>query len=120
TQVTDFGSQQSAGLSSNGSTRGFWRSAPWLVRAALALPAILFVRIGWKYLTAPFQVAAGSDMSLGSPAAVTDMRAFGGIFLALAVVIALSLMRERRLRGGLIFVAIVIGIVTAARVFGVL
>src|SRR5690348_15831308 len=58
----------------------FWRYALWFERFCLAAPTLLFLRIGWKYLSAAAEVAAGSQIVRGSPGAVTDMRAFGAIF----------------------------------------
>jgi ABC-type dipeptide/oligopeptide/nickel transport system permease subunit len=96
----------------------FWHYAPWLVRVILAVPTLLFIRIGEKFVIDPLQVAAGSDMELGSPAAVTDIRAFGAMFLAVAALTLLSIFSTRRLLAGLVLVAFVIGFVTAARVLG--
>jgi uncharacterized protein DUF4345 len=98
----------------------FWRYAPWLARLCLAAPTLLFLRIGWKYLSAPAEVAAGSQMVLGSPAAVTDMRAFGAIFLAIAVIAFVSLASTRRLLTGLTIVTVVVGFATAARALGMI
>lgn len=98
----------------------FWRYARWLARLCLAAPTLLFLRIGWKYLSAPAEVAAGSQMVLGSPAAVTDMRAFGAIFLAFAAIAVFSLVSTRRLLTGLAIVTIVVGFATAARVLGMI
>jgi len=102
-------------------TRGdrFWQYAPWIARVILAAPTLLFTQIGVKYLTMPQQVAAGSQMTLGSPAAVTDMRAFGAIFLGLAIACLWSLLSTRRLLSGLTLTAIVVGCVTAARLVGI-
>jgi hypothetical protein len=99
---------------------GFWGYAPWLVRLMLAVPALLFVRIGEKYVIDPLQVAAGSGMELGSPAAVTDTRVVGAMFLAIGALTVFSIFSTRRLLAGLVLVAIVIGFVTAARVLGLL
>jgi len=62
--------------------------------------------------------AAGSGMTLNSPAAVTDMRVEGAVFLALAALTLLSLLDKRRLLAGLGLIATVVGFVTAARVLG--
>ena len=67
----------------------------------------------------PQQIAAGSQMTLGSPAAVTDMRAFGAIFLGLAIACLWSLLSTRRLLSGLTLTALVVGCVTAARLAGI-
>jgi hypothetical protein len=99
---------------------GFWRFAPWLARAMLALPTALFLRIGWKYLIDPIGAAAASGISLGSPAAITDIRAFGATFLAVAVLTGRSLIGTRWLLTGLAVVAIVVALVTATRLLGVI
>jgi hypothetical protein len=98
----------------------FWRYAPWLERLCLAAPTLLFLRIGWKYLSAPTEVASGSQMVLGSPGAVTDMRAVGAIFLAIAAIALVSLASTRRLLTGLTVVTVVVGFATAARVLGMI
>jgi Domain of unknown function (DUF4345) len=103
----------------DGAATAFWRLAPWLVRVTLALPATLFLFIASKYLSDPVGVAAGSGMSLGSPAAVTDVRVSGAVFLAVAVTILVSLMGTRRLRAGLVLTTTLVGIVTATRVLGI-
>jgi hypothetical protein len=98
----------------------FWRYAPWLERLCLVAPTLLFLRIGWKYLSAPAEVAAGSQIVLGSPEAVTDMRAFGAIFLAFAAIALVSLASTRRLLAGLTIVAVVVAFATAARALGMI
>jgi hypothetical protein len=92
--------------------------ALWLVRLILAVPTFLFIRIGVKYVIDPWQVAAGSGMQLDSPAAVTDTRVVGAIFLGIAALTLFSMFSARRFLAGLVLVAIVIGFVTAARVLG--
>jgi cytochrome b561 len=99
---------------------GFWHYASWLTRFILAPPAVLFAVIGWKYLSDPLEVAAGSGTILGSPAAVTDSRAMGAIFLALAALTILALVSERRVLAGLAMVATVDAFVTGARLLGVI
>jgi Domain of unknown function (DUF4345) len=98
----------------------FWRYAPWVERLCLAAPTLLFLLIGGKYLSAPTEVAAGSQMVLGSPGAVTDMRAFGAVFLAVAAIAVFSLVATRRLLTGLTIVTVVVSFATAARVLGVI
>src|SRR6516162_544145 len=98
----------------------FWRYAAWLERLCLAAPALLFLRIGWKYLSGPGGVAASSQIVVGSPAAATDMRAFGAIFLAFAAIALVSLVSTRHLLAALTVVVIVVGFATAARVLGMI
>jgi hypothetical protein len=99
---------------------GFWRYAPWLERVILVVPTLLFTVIGWKYLSQPIETTADSQIVLGSPAAITDTRAQGAVFIALALFTLVSLVSTRRLLGGLMLVAIVVGFITAARVLGAL
>jgi Domain of unknown function (DUF4345) len=99
-------------------TGGFWDHAIWLERLCLAAPALLFLRIGWKYLSDPEGAAAASQIVLGSPAAATDMRAFGAIFLAFAAIALVSLVSTRHLLTGLTVVVAVVACATAARVLG--
>lgn len=81
--------------------RSWWDYAPWISRAILVLPSVLFVLIGSKYFATPNQVAAGSEMTLNSPAAVTDLRVEGAVFFALAALTVMSLLHTRRLLAGL-------------------
>jgi cytochrome b561 len=96
-----------------------WRYAPWLTRLILAAPTLLFILIGFKYMGEPVQTTAESGTLLGSPAAVTDTRAMGAIFLALAALTLFALFSERRLLAGLFLVAIVDGFATGARLLGI-
>jgi hypothetical protein len=65
-------------------------------------------------------VAAASQIALGSPAAATDMRAFGAIFLAFAAIALVSLVSTRHLLTGLTVVVAVVGCATAARLLGMI
>ncbi|MFY9839834.1 MAG: cytochrome b/b6 domain-containing protein [Xanthobacteraceae bacterium] len=96
----------------------FWDYAPWLNRAILALPLLLFVLIGFKYLATPDKVATASGMLLRSQAAVTDLRVEGALFFALAALTLASLLDTRRILAGLGLIATVVGFVTAARILG--
>lgn len=98
----------------------FWRYAHRVARFFLVVPAALFIVIGWKYLSGPVQIAAGSQITLGSPAAVTDMRAEGALFLALAALLSFSLASSRRVLAGLVLLATVIVFVTASRILGII
>ena len=97
----------------------FWRYAAWLERLCLAAPTLLFLRIGWKYLSDPAETAARSRIVLASPEALTDMRAFGAIFLAFAAIALVSLVSTRRLLTGSIVIALVLGCATVARALGI-
>ncbi|MBV9341233.1 MAG: DUF4345 family protein, partial [Acidobacteria bacterium] len=56
---------------------------------------------------------------LGSPEAVTDMRAFGAIFLAFAAIALVSLVSTRRLLTGSMVIALVLGCAIVARALGI-
>jgi hypothetical protein len=75
-----FGDQSALASAQRSRAASFWDYAPWLNRAILALPLLLFVLIGFKYLATPDKVAAGSGMLLQSQAAVTDLRVEGAVF----------------------------------------
>lgn len=95
-----------------------WRDTHWPARLILLPPVLLFFRVGWKYLTDPVQTVSASRMSLGSPAAITDVRTEGAIFLALAVLTLASALSARRLHAGLVLVATVVGFAAGARLLG--
>jgi uncharacterized protein DUF4345 len=59
-------------------------------------------------------------MELRSPAAITDMRVVGAIFLGIAALTLFISFSARRLLAGLVLTAIVVGFVTAVRVLGLL
>jgi cytochrome b561 len=107
-----------AAAGANRDPRTFWHYAPYLERVILAVPTMLFVLIGWKYLGEPLRTAAGSGTVLGSPAAITDTRAMGAVFLALAALTLFALL-SRRLLTGLVLVAAIDGFVLMARLLGV-
>lgn len=95
----------------------FWRIAPWLTRVLLLVPAALFGFLGWRYMSQPITTAAIDRIALGSGAAVTDMRVVGALFAACGL-ITTYLLSTKRLLAGMGFVVTVIGVVTAARAFG--
>jgi hypothetical protein len=94
-----------------------WPVIRWISRVLLVFPIGLFGFIGWRYLTNPIGTAGLDLISLGSPAAVTDMRVIGALFFACGLVTTFYLSTERLL-AGLAFVLTVVSVVTAARAFG--
>jgi cytochrome b561 len=113
-----FANQTAPALARRSPAVSFWDYAPWLNRAILALPLLLFVLIGFKYLATPDKVATASGMLLRSQAAVTDLRVEGAVFFALAALTLASLLDTRRILAGLGLIATVVGFVTAARILG--
>ena len=96
-----------------------WNLAPWLGRALLIPPVALFALLGLKYFGDPVGTTAADAISLGSAAAITDMRVVGSIFLACSLITAFSLASRDRVLGGLRFVLTVVTTITLARLYGV-
>lgn len=97
------------------------RSVPWVSRAVMLAALIVLGLISNKFIGHPVDAAAASNITLGSPLAVTNMRASFGAFplgcaLFLAVCLATSGLREI----GLVFVMLVIGTALLVRIFGVI
>ena len=98
----------------------FWRIAPWLTRLPLALAAVLFSLIAFKYLSAPVANAAADAIDLGSVMAISRVRVgFGGFPLAFALIMLGCLLSSRRVLGGLIVLATTVAVVAAARLIGI-
>jgi len=96
-----------------------WRLVPWLSRFVLLGATVIFSLIAEKYLADPVATAATFKISLGSAAAVTNMRVgFGAFPLGFALVTLGCLVSGRRHLMGLWFVMTVIGAATAARLLG--
>jgi hypothetical protein len=58
----------------------FWKPAPWVNRVLLAFATVGYALLGTKYLVHPVRASAADGISLGSPAAITDMRVVGALF----------------------------------------
>lgn len=100
--------------------QGFWRLAPWLIRALLLAVTLLFTMIGWRYLSDPVGKAATDEITLGSIMAVSRLRvAFGAFPLGFAAILLWCLTSGQRLLHGLVALAAMIGIVTAVRVLSI-
>jgi hypothetical protein len=99
----------------------FLRLVPWFSRLVLLAVTVLLGLISSKFIIDPVGAAAASDMTLGSQLAITNMRAsFGAFPLGCAAVAFACLVFPGQRRSGLYLVAAVIGVVLAARVYGVL
>ena len=98
----------------------FWRVAPWSARLLLALSAVLFFLIGFKYLGDPVDKAASDSIILGSVMAISRVRVgFGGFPLALSLILFGCLVSPGRLLSGLFVLATTVGVITAARLVGI-
>ncbi len=97
-----------------------WRFAPWLSRFVLFAATVIFAGIAAKYLADPVGTAAAFRITLGSPAAITNMRVgFGAFPLGFALVTLGCLLSTPRHLTALMFVATGVGAATAARILGI-
>jgi len=96
------------------------RIMPWISRAVLLAALTVLALISRKFIGHPVDAAAASDMTLGSPLAITNMRAsFGAFPLGCALFVLVCLMTSGLRRTGLVFVALIVGTALAVRIFGI-
>jgi hypothetical protein len=94
------------------------RRSIWFSRFVLGAATLLLLRISFGYITDPIGAVAPHGITLGSAEAITIMRVSGGVFLGIAVVLALCQLRERRLRAGLGFLSILATTILTLRLVG--
>jgi cytochrome b561 len=98
----------------------FARVTPWLNRLVLVAATLVLALIGFKFISDPVGAATASNISLESALAVTNMRAsFGAFPLGCAMIAFACLVSAHRHLAGLSFVATIIGVALAVRIFGV-
>jgi hypothetical protein len=96
------------------------RIVPWISRVVLVFALTVLALISRKFISHPVDAAAASDMTLGSPLAITNMRAsFGAFPLGCALFVAVCLFTSSLRKTGLVFVALIVGTALAVRVFGI-
>ena len=96
------------------------RIMPWISRAVLLAALTVLALISRKFIGNPVDAATASGMTLGSPLAITNMRAsFGAFPRGCALFVLVCLVTSNLRRTGLIFVALIVGTALAVRVFGV-
>ena len=96
------------------------RIVPWISRAVLLAAITVLSLISRKFIGHPVDAAAASDMTLGSPLAITNMRAsFGAFPLGCALFVLICLVTSSLRKTGLIFVALIVGTALVVRVFGI-
>jgi|SRR5579859_3274837 len=96
------------------------RAVPWISRAVMLFAVVVLSLISRKFIGHPVDAAAASDMTLGSPLAVTNMRAsFGAFPLGCALFVLVCLATSSLRQTGLVFVALIVGTALAVRVFGI-
>jgi hypothetical protein len=94
--------------------------APWFSRLVLLAATLVLVMIGRKFILDPVGAAAASNMTLGSPLAITNLRAsFGAFPLGCAIFVLICLLSAGRRVTGLTFVATIVGTALAVRLFGI-
>ena len=97
------------------------RFSPWFSRAVLLVATVVLALIGRKFITDPVGAAAASTMTLGSPLAITNMRAsFGAFPLGCAIFTLTCLLLAQRRTTGLFFVTTIIGTALIVRLYGVM
>jgi len=96
------------------------RVTSWVSRAVLLAALTVLILISRKFIGHPVDAAAASDMTLGSPLAITNMRAsFGAFPLGCALFVLLCLVTSSLRKTGLVFVALIVGTALVVRIFGV-
>jgi hypothetical protein len=96
------------------------RLTPWFCRSILMMATFVFTTISVRYIGNPIRTAAAFKITLGSPAAITNMRVgFGAFPLGFAIITFSCLISPRRFLRGLYFVMTIIATATAARVLGI-
>jgi hypothetical protein len=96
------------------------RIMPWISRAVLLAALTVLTLISRKFIAHPVDAAAAANMTLGSPLAITNMRAsFGAFPLGCALFVLLCLVTSSLRRTGLVFVALIVGTALAVRIFGI-
>src|SRR5437868_1695199 len=94
---------------------------PWFSRAVLLAALVVLSLIAGKFVGDPVGSAAASGITLGTPLAVTNMRAsFGAFPLGCALFVLVCLVTSSLRRTGLVFVMLVVGTALAVRVFGII
>ncbi|SRR6266566_1985978 len=92
----------------------------WLSRVVLFAATVIFSLIAVRYLANPVTTAAAFKISLGSAAAITNMRVgFGAFPLGFALITLVCLVSPRRHLTGLWFIMTIIGAATAGRLLGI-
>lgn len=94
---------------------------PWTSRAVLLIAFVVLTLIGRKFIGDPVEAASASGITLGSPLAVTNMRAsFGAFPLGCALFILVCVLTSGLRRTGLVFVAMIVATALAVRIFGII
>jgi hypothetical protein len=96
----------------------FWKAAPWISKVIVLLSTVIFIVISFQPIAHLAATAAGQGIAFTSPLGPTVFRvAFAGFPLGCAAFLVNCLLSSRRTLTGLIFSALVLGIVLVVRVY---
>jgi hypothetical protein len=90
----------------------------WFGRLVLGIGVVLFIQLGLDGIVGPVAAAARTQTTLGSPDAITVVRVQGGVFIAIAMILAYCLASEERLLPGLALLATISTAVAIVRLVG--
>jgi hypothetical protein len=96
------------------------RYSVWLNRLVLGFAIFVFTLLAVRYIGNPVRTEAPHKIVLGSPEAITNTRVSGGVFLAMALLLAASALSRERHRDGLLLLAVFSCVLTIVRVFGLI
>jgi len=90
----------------------------WVGRVVLGLAGLLLLRVGLGLMFDPVRAVMEQGIALPSPSAVTSMRAVGGGFVGVGLLLLATLPSQRWIRSGLILLLTFAGALTAGRLVG--
>jgi len=90
----------------------------WVGRVVLGLAGLLLLRVGFGLMFDPVRAVTEPGIALPSPSAVTSMRAVGGGFVGVGLLLLATLPSLRWIRSGLILLVTFAGALTAGRLVG--
>ena len=90
----------------------------WVGRVVLGLAGLLLLRVGFGLMFDPVRAVTEQGIALPSPSAVTSMRAVGGGFVGVGLLLLATLPSQRWIRSGLILLLTFAGALTAGRLVG--
>ena len=90
----------------------------WVSRVVLGLAGLLLLRVGFGLMFDPVRAVMEQGIALPSPSAVTSMRAVGGGFVGVGLLLLATLASQRWIRSGLILLLTFAGALTAGRLVG--
>jgi hypothetical protein len=97
----------------------FWKASPWISKVIMLASAAVFVMISIEPLVHPAANAVAQGIAFTSSIGATIFRvSFAGFPLGCAAFLGYCLISSRRTLTGLIFSALVLGILLIVRIYG--